>query len=82
MDVDSRPLLTAAQVAELIQADERTVRRMADAGQLPPVPMERQLVRFHPRVVDALREGRDPVATWAFIRDEKDPHGRVHRPAA
>lgn len=69
--IDSRPLLTASQVAELIQADERTVRRMADAGQLPPVPMERQLVRFHPRVVDALREGRDPVAEWQLIRAGK-----------
>ena len=41
-DLESRDVLTAAQLAELLQVDERTVRELAAKGELPGRKLGRQ----------------------------------------
>jgi len=47
------PLVTAAQVAELLNCTDRTVRRYAESGVLPAIRIA-GMVRFDPRDVDAV----------------------------
>ncbi len=61
-------LLTIEDVAEILQANPRTVRRMIDAGKLGRVPGMGRLVRVRPEDLLALLSGQQ--------RTEKDNSGQ------
>jgi excisionase family DNA binding protein len=48
-------LLTARQLASVLQVSESTVRRLAQKGRLPAIRITPHIIRFHlPTVMDAL----------------------------
>jgi len=49
-------LLNAEQVAELLGITPRSVRRLADAGELPRIRLGRRTCRYAPADVEALIE--------------------------
>jgi excisionase family DNA binding protein len=57
--ISRAPLLTAAQVAEILNVNLRSVRRLIKAGKLPIVRIGRA-VRIRPETLAALIEQSDP----------------------
>ena len=53
---DREEFLTAKQLAEVLQASESTVRRLAAKRRIPSVRLTPRIVRFH---LDAVREALD-----------------------
>jgi excisionase family DNA binding protein len=53
------PLLTAAEVAELLKVPLKSVYRLVDEGDLPAVRVGPRRLRFDPEVIEELiRRGR------------------------
>jgi excisionase family DNA binding protein len=49
-----RRLLTVDDIAEILQVDRRTVRRMIDDGRLPRAPLGSRVVRVRPEAIQDL----------------------------
>ena len=62
--------LTFAQVAELINCSQRTVRRLVDSGQLKAYRYGQRIVRVDPLDVAKLREPVTPLATHVELERE------------
>ncbi len=58
-----QPLMTPAQVAELLAVSSRTVRRLAESGELPGLRIGSQW-RFREQTVRAWVADREAAADW------------------
>jgi excisionase family DNA binding protein len=58
-----RRLLTIDDIAETLQVNARTVRRMIGDGRLPRAPLGGRSVRVRPEAVLDLVEGQPPTKT-------------------
>jgi predicted DNA-binding transcriptional regulator AlpA len=71
MSTVAPPLLTAAEVGELLRIDERSVRRAQHAGQLPrPVRVTARSIRWRrDELVAWIAAGSPDRQTWEAMRD-------------
>ena len=58
-----RRMLTIDDIAEILQVNRRTVRRMIDDGRLPRAHLGGRAVRVRPEAVLDLVEGQPPTKT-------------------
>jgi excisionase family DNA binding protein len=76
--IDLPPLLTPTEVAELLGASERTVRRLAEEGVLTRIRVGHRTSRYTRRSVLALIDPSDDHDPGANRVVEKEGAGAAH----